>query len=157
MNIFKIFRPELTDYTLRQYNKELRIMRENFGETDEHDLLFNIIDVSKDASVEGQFDELLESFCTDIAQASTRDEMLLGKPWTDEHKTHFRIRDLMDYLQRHRFMDMKTNQVAAKLKDMGAEHLFFNIRGRGVNAWVVPAYESEEPDIDIPDMTQDPF
>ena len=48
MNIFKIFRPELTDYTLRQYNKELRIMRENFGETDEHDLLFNIIDVSKD-------------------------------------------------------------------------------------------------------------
>ena len=116
-----------------------------------------IIDVSKDASVEGQFDELLESFCTDIAQASTRDEMLLGKPWTDEHKTHFRIRDLMDYLQRHRFMDMKTNQVAAKLKDMGAEHLFFNIRGRGVNAWVVPAYESEEPDIDIPDMTQDPF
>ena len=23
-------------------------MRENFGETDEHDLLFNIIDVSKD-------------------------------------------------------------------------------------------------------------
>lgn len=116
-----------------------------------------IIDVSKDASVEGQFDELLESFCTDIAQASTREEMLLGKPWTDEHKTHFRIRDLMDYLQRHRFMDMKTNQVAAKLKDMGAEHLFFNIRGRGVNAWVVPAYESEEPDIDIPDMSQDPF
>ncbi len=48
MNIFKIFRPELTDYTLRQYNKELRIMRENFGETDEHDLLFNIIDVSKE-------------------------------------------------------------------------------------------------------------
>ena len=30
----------------------------------------------------------------------------------------------MDYLQRHRFMDMKTNQVAAKLKDMGAEHIF---------------------------------
>lgn len=48
MNIFKIFRPELTDYTLRQYNKELAIMRDTFGETDEHDLLFNIIDVSKE-------------------------------------------------------------------------------------------------------------
>jgi len=48
MNIFKIFRPELTDYTLRQYNKELRIMADTFGETDEHDLLFNIIDVSKE-------------------------------------------------------------------------------------------------------------
>jgi hypothetical protein len=48
MNIFKIFRPELSDYTLRQYNKELAIMRDNFGETDEYDLLFNIIDVSKE-------------------------------------------------------------------------------------------------------------
>ena len=48
MNIFKIFRPELTDYTIRQYNKELAIMRENFNEFDEVDLLFNIIDVSKE-------------------------------------------------------------------------------------------------------------
>jgi|TARA_R110001583_G_scaffold18147_1_gene72626 hypothetical protein len=116
-----------------------------------------IIDVSEDASIQGQFNELLESFCTDIAQASTREEMLLGKPWTNENKTHFRIRDLMDYLQRHRFMDMKTNQVAAKLKDMGAEHIFFNIRGRGVNAWSIPAFISEDVDIDLPNMKQDPF
>lgn len=116
-----------------------------------------IIDVSQDASIEGQFNEFLESFCTDIAQASTREEMLLGKPWTNENKTHFRIRDLMDYLQRHRFMDMKINQVAAKLKDMGAEHIFFNIRGRGVNAWAIPAYMSEDAEIEIPNMRQEPF
>jgi len=83
--------------------------------------------------------------------------MLLGKPWTNENKTHFRIRDLMDYLQRHRFMEMKTNQVVVKLKDMGAEHLFFNIRGRGVNAWVISAFINEEADIELPNMKQDPF
>tara|TARA_R110000796_G_scaffold64152_1_gene148604 strand:+ start:3989 stop:5503 length:1515 start_codon:yes stop_codon:yes gene_type:complete len=116
-----------------------------------------IIEVSEDASVDGQFNELLESFCTDIAQASTREEMLLGKPWSDKNKTHFRIRDLMDYLQRHRFMEMKTNQVASKLKDMGAEHIFFNIKGRGVNAWSIPAYVSEEAEIELPNMKQDPF
>jgi len=116
-----------------------------------------IITVSEDASIEGQFNELLESFCTDIAQASTREEMLLGKPWTNENKTHFRIRDLMDYLQRHRFMEMKTNQVVVKLKDMGAEHVFFNVRGRGINAWVIPAFVTEEADIELPNMKQDPF
>jgi hypothetical protein len=63
----------------------------------------------------------------------------------------------MDYLQRHRFMDMKTNQIAAKLKDMGADHVFFNIKGRGVNAWGIPAYANEDADIEIPDMKQDPF
>jgi hypothetical protein len=116
-----------------------------------------IIEVSEDASVQGQFNELLESFCTDIAQASTREEMLLGKPWTNEGVTHFRIRDLMEYLLRHRFMDMRTNQVASKLKDMGAEHIFFNIKGRGVNAWGIPAYMNEDANIEIPNMRQEPF
>jgi hypothetical protein len=116
-----------------------------------------IIEVSHDASVDGQFNELLEAFCTDVAQASTREEMLLGKPWTDDNKTYFRIRDLMDYLQRHRFMDMKTNQIAARLKDMGAENKFFNIRGRGVNAWIIDAYKSDEADVKLPNMKEDPF
>jgi len=116
-----------------------------------------IIDVSQDASIDGQFNELLESFCTDIAQASTREEILLGKPWTNENKTHFRIRDLLDYLQRHRFMEMKSNQIAARLKDMGAEHVFFNIKGRGVNAWAIPAFQSEDAEIEIPNMRQEPF
>ena len=116
-----------------------------------------IIEVSEDASIQGQFNELLESFCTDIAQASTREEMLLGKPWTNEGVTHFRIRDLMEYLIRHRFMDMRTNQVASKLKDLGAEHIFFNIKGRGVNAWGIPAYMNEDANIEIPNMRQEPF
>ena len=36
-----------------------------------------------DVSVQGQFKELLESFCTERAQAQSRDELLLGKPWTE--------------------------------------------------------------------------
>jgi len=47
MNIFRIFRPELTDFTLRLYTKELKIMKNTFEENDEIDLLFNIIDVVK--------------------------------------------------------------------------------------------------------------
>ena len=59
-----------------------------------HHLLENgleIIEVSKDASIQGQFGELLEAFCNDLAQASTREEMLLGKPWTNEGQTYFRL------------------------------------------------------------------
>ena len=116
-----------------------------------------IIAVSQDASVQGQFNELLEAFCTDLAQASTREEMLLGKPWTNEGKTYFRLKDLIEYLQKHRFMDLKVNQIAARLQDMNAEHIFFNMKGRGVNVWAIPAFIYEDPDLEPPNMKEDPF
>ena len=103
-----------------------------------------IIEVSDDVTIEGQFMELLESFCTDMAQANTRDEILLGKPYTEEGKTYFRIKDLKDYLAKHRFTDMQTNQIASKLRDLKAKHKFFNIKGRGTNVWYINEFDYSE-------------
>ena len=100
-----------------------------------------IIEVSDDISVEGQFMDLLESFCTDMAQANTRDEILLGKPYTEESRTFFRIKDLKEYLLKHRFTEMDTNRIASKLRDMKAEHKFLNLKGRGVNVWSIPEFD----------------
>ncbi len=116
-----------------------------------------IIEVSDDASIEGQFMELLESFCTDLAQASVRDELLLGKPWTEEQITYFRLKDLKEYLVKHRFTDMEINKIASKLRDIGAEHHFWNIKKRGVNVWAIPAFEYEETGLEIPNMEQEGF
>ena len=41
----------------------------------------------------------LEDFCTGFAQAQTRDEMILGKPWTDNNRTYFRSADFQKFLQ----------------------------------------------------------
>lgn len=114
-----------------------------------------IIEVSKDASIQGQFSELLEAFCNDLAQASTREEMLLGKPWTDNGKTYFRLKDLIEYLQKHRFMDLKINQIAARLQELHAEHKFFNMKGRGVNVWAIPAFMYDDLDVPSPNMKED--
>jgi hypothetical protein len=116
-----------------------------------------IIEVSSDASVEGQFMELLESFCTDLAQASVKDEILLGKPWTNENTTYFRLKDLKEYLIKHRFTDMEINQIASRLRDIGARNKFWNIKKRGVNVWSIPAFEYETTDLQIPNMDEDGF
>jgi len=117
-----------------------------------------IIEVSIDVSIEGQFMELLESFCTDLAQASVRDEILLGKPWTDEHVTYFRLKDLKGFLIKNRFTEMGTNRIAAKLKDLGAEHRFWNVKKRGVNVWAIDAFEyDEEIRLNTPNMDQEAF
>ena len=106
-----------------------------------------IIEVSEDVTIEGQFMELLESFCTDMAQANTRDEILLGKPWTEEGKTYFRIKDLKDYLTKHRFTDMETNRIASKLRDLNAKHHFWNIKGRGTNVWYIDEFSYRDDDL----------
>jgi len=116
-----------------------------------------IIEVGSDASIEGQFMELLESFCTDLAQASVKEEILLGKPWTEEGVSYFRLKDLKDYLNKHRFTEMDTNKIAARLRDIGADHHFWNIRKRGMNVWAIPAFEYDETGLEIPDMEQKGF
>ena len=103
-----------------------------------------IIEVGTDASIEGQFMEFLESFCTDLAQASVKEEILLGKPWNKDGSSYFRLKDLKDYLTKHRFTEMDTNKIAARLRDIGAEHHFWNIRKKGWNIWEIPAFEYDD-------------
>ena len=115
-----------------------------------------VIEVSEDVTIEGQFMELLESFCTDMAQANTRDEILLGKPYTEDGKTYFRIKDLKEYLVKHRFTDMETNRVASKLRDLKAKPKFFNIKGRGTNVWYIDEFEyKDEEGLETKDFGED--
>lgn len=110
----------------------------------------NVVDVPIDASPKGQLTEMLEKFCTGRAQAKAQDEMLLGKPWTNEARTYFRMQDLMSFLDRHKFYDFKIHQVASHLKQFGAQHHFFNLKGKGLNCWSVPAFVQIKGDFDVP-------
>jgi hypothetical protein len=117
----------------------------------------SVIEVPKDVSVEGQFMELLEAFCTERAQAQNRDEILLGKPWTEEGKTYFRLKDLLDYFTRQQFRDYGRNNIAARIRELGGGHHFFHIKGKGITVWFVPEHASQEEGFDLPEMKEEPF
>ena len=112
-----------------------------------------IIEVPQDASVEGQFQDLLESFCTDRAQAQTKEEILLGKPFTEAGQTSFRLSDLEAYLQRHNFRYFSRPKITARLRDLGASHSGQNVKGRFVNLWSVPSFDTQTDPFDLPDFT----
>jgi hypothetical protein len=44
----------------------------------------------------------------------------------------------MDFLTTKRFYEFKSNKLALMLKDLGVEHHFFNIKGKGVNCYSLP-------------------
>jgi hypothetical protein len=114
-----------------------------------------IIEVPKDASIEGQFQDLLEAFCTDRAQAQIKEEILLGKPFVEDNKIFFRLSDLEAYLQRHNFRLFTRPKITARLRDLGADHSGQNIKNRFVNLWSIPTFTTQTDPFDLPDFSQE--
>jgi hypothetical protein len=116
-----------------------------------------IVEAPPDASPKGLLFEYLERFCTSRAQARSRDELLLGKPWTDEGYHYFRMMDFMAYLERQRFYEYKVHQISAIMKDTGAESAFMNIKGKGINTWKISEFKKMEGKFSVPDMGEEVF
>jgi hypothetical protein len=112
----------------------------------------SIIEAPSDASPKGLFFEYLERFCTSRAQARVKDELLLGKPWTEKGKHYFRLLDFMAFLERHRFKEFKVNKIGSMLKEVGGEHHFFKIKGKGINVWSIPEFAKQTEAFDTPDI-----
>lgn len=99
-----------------------------------------IIEAEPEQTAVGHFMELLEEFCTNRHRGERKEDILLGKPWMDEEagRHYFRLRDLMEFLDRGGFRRWGRNTVGERVKELGGPQ-FFNIRGKGVNTLWIPA------------------
>lgn len=93
-----------------------------------------------DASAGGRVWQLLEEWVTNYAAAVEKDELLAGKPWTEGQWTYFRSGDFQQFLDHQGFRDFRGRRLWAELRRHGAHHHQFNINGRCVQVWCVPAF-----------------
>lgn len=119
----------------------------------------SVVDAPEDASPQGLLLEYVEKFCTQRAQAKTRDEILLGKPFLEDNTHYFRMSDLLAYLERNKFRDFKSNQVASILKNhLQGEPKFFKTKGKGINCWSIPEYYVDSKELELPqNLTVAPY
>ena len=105
-----------------------------------------ITEAPEDTSVTGRFMDLLEEFTTHMQQALAREEMLMGRPWTDEDegKTYFRIKDLEAHLTRNNFKGMTAPKMAQRLRDMGGEPISLFLKGRTIRCWRIPRFMKQD-------------
>lgn len=122
------------------------------------------IQAPPEVGVSGQFGELLEDFCINRHKGRTREDVLNGRPWEDENREqnkevrhYFRLRDLMSYLDREGFKLYSRSQITVRLRQMGGGHMFFNIKGKGVNVWYIPAGFEKTPKMDTPPKMEEPL
>ena len=119
-----------------------------------------VIQDPDDASPQGQFEKVLDSFLTGKVQARHKDEIMNGKPWNDidSEKVFFRSEDLFIYLESRRFRYPSQHQVWSWLRSIGGDRKTFRIKGKVVKVWSVPTPEFyEEEDLEIPSAVEEEF
>lgn len=112
--------------------------------------------VPMDATSEGQFLLYLEEFCCGRAPAQQPDELILGKPWTNEARTYFRWSDLDRFIKQQR-QEWTNRQAWHLLRQFGGQDHTLKIKGRTVRCWSVPAFEAQKEEHDVPRTDQGPF
>ena len=98
------------------------------------------VQLPPEVGTRGQFDEHLEDFCTNRHRGERKEDILSGKPWEDEEagRHYFRLRDLQAYLERAGFKSYTRGLITARIRDMGGEHHFMVLDGKGTNVWWIP-------------------
>tara|TARA_R110000803_G_scaffold127116_2_gene194654 strand:+ start:2004 stop:3545 length:1542 start_codon:yes stop_codon:yes gene_type:complete len=124
-----------------------------------NNLLMNAsqIEVPEELTIKGQFKEFLQSFCTSRIRAMSPEELDLGKPWTEDGKTYFKIKGLQEFLVNRGFTKLSRPQIQQKIQDLneGKEsHTVFRFKDDGgkwhsARVWWVPEFVDQE--IELPE------
>ena len=120
--------------------------------------LEQVVEAPEDTSVTGRLMDLVEEFTTHLQQAMDREELLLGRPWTDEQEgmVYFRMKDLEAYLRRNNFMGMSAAKIAQRLRDIGGEPISMFLKSRSTRVWRLPRFTNQDSPFETPSMKQEP-
>ncbi len=99
----------------------------------------DVMQMPEDAGPTGQLWEWIEGFTLQRANALTKEEVWLGKPYRAEGKVYFRSIDLFRYLDSHKVKYKSEQAVWQLLRHHGADKEAWHVRGKGVNVWVLEA------------------
>ena len=124
-------------------------------------------EVPEELTLTGEFKELLRIFCTSKIRAMHPEEMLAGKPWTDNQGyTYFTMSGLTEFLHNRRFKGFTRAQIQEILKQMNGDqdcHGHKNVNKEDgsrstIRVWWVPAFENMEGTLPIQEIDNDiPF
>ncbi len=106
-----------------------------------------------DATADGQLQEYLKEFCTSRVQGRSKDELIMGKPFTDPlaQRTYFRASSFLQYLSRQRFGGVDEKRLWVWLSERGNTLAHAELlKGTQIEYWSVPAFQGQTQDHHVP-------
>ena len=88
----------------------------------------------------------------------SRTQIWVGKPWTEEGKTYFKLQALLDYMKTKSFFEYTRGQIQERIKELNENNeasITKRIKksdgtSKTIRVWCVPEFEGGEND--IPDV-----
>ena len=113
-----------------------------------------IIEVPPDATIKGEFEDLLSQFCTDRAKGTEREDILQGVAVWDESKVFFQVKDIKKHLNVNDFNHYTSNKITLRLQGLNAEKMFWRVKGKGIHVWSLPQeyFASDDEPLSLPDL-----
>lgn len=113
-----------------------------------------IVEVPPDATLKGEFEDLLHAFCAERAKGEERDDILQGVAVWVDGRVYFQIKDVKKHLSVNDFNHYTSNKITLRLQDLHAEKMFWRVRGKGVHVWSLPQdfFQGEDSEISLPDL-----
>jgi hypothetical protein len=96
-----------------------------------------IVEVPPEATTKGEFEDLLFAFCCDRARGADREEILQGIAVWAEGRVYFQVRDLKKHLTTNQFTHYSAVRIGMRLKELGGDRMFWNVKGKGVHVWAI--------------------
>ena len=112
-----------------------------------------IVEVPPDATLSGEFEYLLNSFCTERAKGVEKEDVLQGISVWYQDRVYFQVKDLRKHLSANDFTHYTSNKITLRLQDTKAEKTYWRVKGKGVHVWSLPTNffnDEETKDEDIP-------
>jgi hypothetical protein len=123
-----------------QINKYPILINQRAWQTRMQTLLDNltVVEVPPDATLAGEFEDLLTSFCCERARGETREEILQGIACWLEGKVFLQVKDLKKHLHVNDFTQYSSNKITLRLQQMGAGKMFWRVKEKGIHVWYFP-------------------
>ena len=121
------------------------------------------LEVPEELKVSGQFTELLRIYCTNRIRAIHPEELIHGKPWTDEGLTMFTMSGLVEFLNNRKFTHFTRAQIQEQLKKLNEDNDCSghkSIRKESgdrttIRVWWVPEFKGEEVELKTEEIGDD--
>jgi hypothetical protein len=152
-----ISQPQFQKDCVSQINKFPATITQRAWQTRIQTLLdtLTIVEVPPDATLSGEFEDLLHSFCTERARGTEKEDILQGiSVWCD-NKVFFQVKDLRKHLTVNDFTHYTSNKITLKLRDLESDKTFWRVKGKGVHVWSLPQtyFGEEEVSVDLPPLS----
>jgi hypothetical protein len=116
------------------------------------------MEAPSEASLQGEFFELLEDFCTNRQRGTRIEDLLRGAPWEDQGHHYFTLKDLMRHLDRHGLRELTRPQVTTRIRRLGGDQKTLTIKGKAMSCWWIPSTQLSPPvPLEPPPLVEEPI